>query len=244
VDEGVADLTHQGDCVINIADLQASIPLSPPAPPRLGEGVQGEEDNQEELNLQDQEVPLSLPHESELQVGLLAGTVSWDLPNKVEVSASLLGGMVQVGTELDPLQTFGVALLASVLALAWDMCLTPVRQACARRLLLSRRPSSTSRLGPWLLDLCLRHCLLALITTLTSTGLVWIGAFSLMTQTFKPILIFRIKMVAIIKLALLLATYIVYLLRPLTIKLWRRLRGCHGRHDTHVVELPGLRREP
>jgi hypothetical protein len=55
--------------------------------------------------------------------------------------------------------------------------------------------------------------------TFTSTGMVWIGAFSLMTQTFKPILIFRFKLVATIKLALLLA----YLLRPPTIKLWRRL---------------------
>jgi hypothetical protein len=35
-----------------------------------------------------------------------------------------------------------------------------------------------------------------------------------------------------------------YLLRPPTIKLWRRLRGCHGRHDTPVVELPRLRWEP
>jgi hypothetical protein len=80
--------------------------------------------------------------------------------------------------------------------------------------------------------------------TFTSTGMVWIGAFSLMTQTFKPILIFRIKLVATIKLALLLATYIVYLLRPPTIKLWRWLRGRHGRHDTPVVELPRLGREP
>jgi hypothetical protein len=132
VDEGVADPIRQADCVINIEDLQSSIPLSPPAPPTLGEGVQGEEDNQEALNLQDLEVPLPLPHESELQVGLLAGTVSWGLPKKVEVSACLLGGMLQVGTEMDPLQTFDVALLASVLALAWDMCLTPFRQACAR----------------------------------------------------------------------------------------------------------------
>jgi hypothetical protein len=53
-------------------------------------------------------------------------------PKKVEVSASLLGGMLQVGMEIDPLQTFGVALLASVLALAWDMCLTSFRKACAQ----------------------------------------------------------------------------------------------------------------
>jgi hypothetical protein len=53
--------------------------------------------------------------------------------------------------------------------------------------------------------------------------MVWIRAFSLMSQTFKPILIFRIKLVATLKLALLLATYIVYLLRPPLIKLWHRL---------------------
>jgi hypothetical protein len=64
-----------------------------------------------------------------------------------------------------------------------------------------------------------------------------------MSHTFKPILMFRIKLVATLKLAL-LATYIVYLLRPQVIKLWRRLRGRHGRHDTPVVELPRLRREP
>jgi hypothetical protein len=126
VDKAVVDRTHRGDSVINIEDLQTSNPLSPPAPPSLGEGEQGE-DQQEDQKLQDPEVPLPLPHESEIQVELLAGTVSWDLPKKVEVSASLLGGMCQVGTEIDPLQTFGVALLASVLALAWDMCLTPFR---------------------------------------------------------------------------------------------------------------------
>jgi hypothetical protein len=169
----------------------------------------------------------------------------------VEVSGSLLGGMLQLGTEIQvddfiahPLRTFFVALLASVLALAWDMGLTPFRQACARRLLLSRRPTSTTRLGPWLLDLSSRRCLLALILTFTSTGMVWIGAFSLMSQTFKPILIFRIKMVATLKLALLVATYIVYLLGPPLIKLWRRLRGRRGRHDTPIMELSRLRREP
>jgi hypothetical protein len=65
-----------------------------------------------------------------------------------------------------------------------------------------------------------------------------------MTQTFKLILIFRIKLVATLKLALLLATHIVYLLRQLMIKLWRRLRGCRGLHDTPIVELSRLRREP
>jgi hypothetical protein len=54
---------------------------------------------------------------------------------------------------------------------------------------------------------------------------------------------FRIKLVATLKLAL-LATYIVYLLRPQVIKLWRRLRGRHGRHDAPSLELPRLRREP
>jgi hypothetical protein len=47
-----------------------------------------------------------------------------------------------------------------------------------------------------------------------------------------------------LKLALLLATYIVYLLRPQVIKLWRRLRGRRRRHDTPILELPRLRREP
>jgi hypothetical protein len=58
---------------------------------------------------------------------------------QVEVSGSLLGGMLQVGMEIQvqdflvhPLQTFCVALLFSVLALAWDMGLTPFRQACAQ----------------------------------------------------------------------------------------------------------------
>jgi hypothetical protein len=60
-----------------------------------------------------------------------------------------------------------------------------------------------------------------------------------MSQTFKPILMF-----ALLKLALLLTTYIVYLLRPQVIKLWRRLRGRRGRHDTPILELPRLRREP
>jgi hypothetical protein len=177
--------------------------------------------------------------------------VAWGPPKQVEVSGSLFGGILQVGTEIplsdflvNPLQTFLVAVLASVLALVWDMCLTPFRQACARRLLLPRRPTSTTRLGPWLLDLCSRHCLLTLILTGTSTGMVWLGAFSLMSHTFKPILMFKIKLVATLKLALLLATYIVYLLRPLVIKLWRRLRGRRGRHDTPILELPRLRREP
>jgi hypothetical protein len=177
--------------------------------------------------------------------------VAWGPPKQVEVSGSLFGGILQVGTEIplsdflvNPLQTFLVAVLASVLALVWDMCLTPFRQACARRLLLPRRPTSTTRLGPWLLDLCSRHCLLTLILTGTSTGMVWLGAFSLMSHTFKPILMFRIKLVATLKLALLLATYIVYLLRPQVIKLWRRLRGRRGRHDTPSLELPRLRQEP
>jgi hypothetical protein len=169
----------------------------------------------------------------------------------VEVSGSLFGGILQLGTEIplndflvNPLQTFCVAVLASVLAIVWDMWLTPFRQACARRLLLPRRPTSTTRLGQWLLDLCSRHCLLTLILTGTSTGLVWMGAFSLMSQTFKPILMFRIKLVATLKLALLLATYIVYLLRPQVNKLWRRLQGRRGRHDAPCLELPRLRREP
>jgi hypothetical protein len=246
-----ATTTPLCETVINIEDLQDSNPLSPPTPTLLGEGVQGGEDSHEHLQQQEQEAPIPLPHESELQVGLLAGIVAWGLPKQVEVSGSLLGGMLQLGTEIQvndfivhPLRTFFVALPASVLVLAWDMGLTPFRQACAWRLLLPRRPTSTTQLGPWLLDLCSRHCLLALILTFTSTGMVWIGAFSLMSQTFKPILIFKIKLVATLKLALLLATYIVYLLRPLVIKLWCWLRERRGRHDTPIMELPRLRREP
>jgi predicted PurR-regulated permease PerM len=65
-----------------------------------------------------------------------------------------------------------------------------------------------------------------------------------MSHTFKPILMFRIKLVATLKLALLLATYIVYLLRPQVNKLRRRLQGRRGRHDAPRLELPRLRREP
>jgi hypothetical protein len=74
--------------------------------------------------------------------------------------------------------------------------------------------------------------------------MVWIEVFSLMTQTFKPILLFRIKVAATLKLALLLATLLMYKIRPLLIKLWRWLRGRRGRHDTPILELPRIRREP
>jgi hypothetical protein len=67
-------------------------------------------------------------------------------------------------------------------------------------------------------------------TTLTSTGLVWIGTFSLITQTIKPILLLRFRVMATLKLSLLLATLLLYKTRPLLIKLWRRLQGRRGRH--------------
>jgi hypothetical protein len=75
-----------------------------------------------------------LPHESELQFGLLAGTVTWGPPQQVEVSGSILGGLSQVGTQIpvdyfitQPLRTCFAILLASLLAAAWDMRLNSIR---------------------------------------------------------------------------------------------------------------------
>jgi hypothetical protein len=47
-----------------------------------------------------------------------------------------------------------------------------------------------------------------LLLTLSSIGLLWIALFSLMTQTFKPVLMLRIKIMAAVKLSLLIATLI------------------------------------
>jgi hypothetical protein len=128
--EDVQETTSPQHTVINIADLQ---------PPNQEEVAQGEQIQQAHLQQQEQEDPIPLPHESELQVGLLAGTVAWGPPKQVEVSGSLFGGILQLGTEIplsdflvNPLQTIFVVVLASVLALVWDMCLTPFRQACAQ----------------------------------------------------------------------------------------------------------------
>jgi hypothetical protein len=117
VDEAVVDPTHQGDSVINIEDLKTSNPLSPPAPPSLGEGEQGGGPARG-LEAPGSGGPPTSPAPVRNPGRASRWTVSWELPKKVEVSASLLGAMCQVGTEIDPLQTFGVALLASVLALA------------------------------------------------------------------------------------------------------------------------------
>jgi hypothetical protein len=83
-----------------------------------------------------------------------------------------------------------------------------------------------------------------ILLTLSSTGLLWIALFSLMTQTFKPVLMLRIKIMAVVKVSLLIATLIMYKLRPRLIKLRRRFQGRRGIHDTPSMELPRFRREP
>jgi hypothetical protein len=89
------------------------------------------------------------------------------------------------------------------------------------------------------------------LLTLSSTGLLWIALFSLMTQTFKPVLMLRLKIMAVVKVSLLIATLIMYKLRPRLIKLRRQLQGRRGIHDTPSMELlrvdyllPRFRREP
>jgi hypothetical protein len=82
--------------VINIADLQSP----------SQEEIEQEDQNQHPLQQQqDQEDPIPLPHESELQVGILGGTAAWGPPKQVEVSGSLFGGILQLGTEI-PLTDF------------------------------------------------------------------------------------------------------------------------------------------
>jgi hypothetical protein len=55
---------------------------------------------------------------------------------------------------------------------------------------------------------------------------------------------FRIKIMAAVKVSLLLATLIMYKLRPRLIKLRRQHQGRRGHHDTPSMELPRFRREP
>jgi hypothetical protein len=88
-----------------------------------------------------------LPHESELQFGLLAGTVTWGPPQQVEVSGSILGGLSQVGTQIpvdyfitQPLRTCFAILLASLLAMAWDMWLNSKRRFWVDTYCLLARP--------------------------------------------------------------------------------------------------------
>jgi hypothetical protein len=77
-----------------------------------------------------------------------------------------------------------------------------------------------------------------ILLTPSSTGLLWIALFSLVTQTFRPVLMFRIKIMAAVKLSLLFATLLMYKLRPQLIKLRCRLQGCRGHHDAYSMELP------
>jgi hypothetical protein len=123
-----------------------------------------------------------LTHESELQFGLLAGTVTWGPPQQVEVSGSILGGMSQVGTQIpvdyfitQPLRTCFAILPASLLAAAWDMRLHSMRRFWVDYLLPARPPTSTTPRARSLLDRFWRKCLLMLLLTLSSTGLLWIA---------------------------------------------------------------------
>jgi hypothetical protein len=83
-----------------------------------------------------------------------------------------------------------------------------------------------------------------LLLTLSSTGLLWIALFSLMTQTFRPVLMFIIMIMAAVKVSLLFATLIMYKLHPQLIKLLHRLQGRRGHHDASSMELSRFRREP
>jgi hypothetical protein len=106
--------------------------------------------------------------------------------------------------------------------------------------LLPPRPStSTTPRARSLLDRFWRKCLLMLLLTLASTGLLWIALLSLMTQTFRPVLMFRIKIMAAVKVSLLFATLIMYKLRPQLIKLRRRLQGRRGHHDASAWNCRG-----
>jgi hypothetical protein len=67
----------------------------------------------------------SPPHETELALGLVAGT--WGVPQALEVSAPLLGGSLQLGNKLKvedfnkrPLQIFVATLLAFLLMALWE----------------------------------------------------------------------------------------------------------------------------
>jgi hypothetical protein len=169
----------------------------------------------------------------------------------VEVSGTILGGISQVGTQIpvdyfitQPLRTCFAIPLASLLAAAWDMRLHSIRRFWVDYLLPARPPTSTTPRARSLLDRFWRKCLLMILLTLSSTGLLWIALFSLMTQTFKPVLMLRIKIMAVVKVSLLIATLIMYKLRPRLIKLRRRLQGRRGIHDTPSMELPRFRREP
>jgi hypothetical protein len=135
-------------------------------------------------------------------------------------------------------------LLASLLAAAWDMRLHSMRHFRVDYLLPARPPTSTIPRARSLLDRFWRKFLLMILLTLSSTGLLRIALFSLMTQTFKPVLLLRIKIMAAVKVSLLIATLIMYKLRPRLIKLRRRLQGRRGLHDTPSMELPRFRREP
>jgi hypothetical protein len=123
--------------------------------------------------------------------------------------------MSQVGTQIpvdyfitQPLRTCFSILLASLLEAAWDMRLHSMRRFWVDYLLPARPPTSTTPRARSLLDRFLRKCLLMLLLTLSSIGLLWIALFSLMTQTFKPVLMLRIKIMAAVKLSLLIATLI------------------------------------
>jgi hypothetical protein len=88
------------------------------------------------------------------------------------------------------------------------MRLNSMRRFWVDYLLPARPSTSTTPRARSLLDWFWRKCFLMLLLTLSSTGLLWIALFSLMTQTFKPVLMFRIKIMAAVKVSLLLATLI------------------------------------